>query len=80
MDKFLEFLKLIDKLLKFPQMTLSEKETELIKEVLSKILEDNPNYGPKTKRIFKEMLDAANNSYLLYKELEAYIMTNDITQ
>ena len=45
-DKFIEFIQLLDKLIKFPNMTLSEKETELIKEILAQILENNPNYGP----------------------------------
>lgn len=78
-DKFIEFISLIDKLLKFPNMTLSEKETELIKEMLAQILENNPNYGPQTKRVFKSMLDAAKQPMELAVELQAYIATHNVT-
>lgn len=78
-DKFIEFISLIDKLLKFPNMTLSEKETELIKEMLAQILENNPNYGPQTKRVFKSMLDAAKHPMELAVKLQAYIATHNVT-
>ena len=78
-DKFIEFIKLIDKLLKIPNMTLSEKETELIKEVLSQILENNPNYGPQTKKVFKAMLDAAKHPMDLAIELQSYIATHNVS-
>ena len=77
-DKFIEFIKLIDKLLKIPNMTLSEKEAKLIKEMLAHILENNPNYGPQTKRVFKAMLDAAKHPMDLAVELQAYIATHNI--
>ncbi len=77
-DKFVEFIKLIDKLIKFPNMTLSEKETELIKEMLAQILENNPNYGPQTKKVFKAMLDAATHPMELARELQAYISTHNV--
>lgn len=77
-DKFIEFIKLIDKLIKFPNMTLTEKETELIKEMLTQILESNPNYGPQTKRVFKAMLDAAKHPTELAIELQVYIATHNV--
>ena len=77
-DKFIEFIQLLDKLIKFPNMTLSEKETELIKEILAQILENNPNYGPQTKRVFKAMLDAAKHPMDLAVELQAYIATHNV--
>ena len=77
-DKFIEFIQLLDKLIKFPNMTLSEKETELIKEMLAQILENNPNYGPQTTRVFKSMLDAAKYPMELAAELQAYIATHNI--
>ena len=77
-DKFIEFIKLIDKLIKFPNMTVSEKEAELIKEMLAQILENNPNYGPQTKQVFKAMLDAAKHPMELAVELQAYIATHNI--
>ena len=77
-DKFIEFIQLLDKLIKFPNMTLSEKETELIKEMLAQILENNPNYGPQTKRVFKAILDAAKHPMELAVELQAYIATHNI--
>ena len=78
-DKFIEFIKLIDKLIKFPNMTVSEKETELIKEMLAQIFENNPNYGPQTKQVFKAMLDAAKHPMELAVELQAYISTHNVT-
>lgn len=77
-DKFTEFIKLIDKLIKFPNMAVSEKEAELIKEMLAQILENNPNYGPQTKQVFKAMLDAAKHPMELAVELQAYIATHNI--
>ena len=77
-DKFIEFAKLIEKLVKIPNMTLTEKETELIKEMLAQILENNPNYGPQTKRVFKAMLDAAKHPMELAVELQSYIATHNI--
>lgn len=77
-DKFIEFVKLIDKLLKFPNMTLSEKETELIKEMLAQILENNQNYGPQTKQVFRTMLDAAKHPTELAIELQVYIATHNV--
>ena len=77
-DKFIEFIKLIDKLIKFPNMTVSEKEAELIKEMLAQIIENNPNYGPQTKRVFKAMLDAAKHPMELAVELQAYIATHNM--
>ena len=78
-DKFIEFIKLIEKLLKIPNMTLSEKETELIKEVLAQILDNNPNYGPQTKKVFKTMLDAAQHPMNLAIELQSYIATHNVS-
>ena len=78
-DKFIEFIKLIDKLLKFPNMTLSEKETELIKEMLAQILENNPNYGPQTKQVFRAMLDVAKHPMDLAVELQSYIATHNVS-
>ena len=77
-DKFIEFAKLIEKLTKIPNMTLTEKETELIKEILAQILDNNPNYGPQTKRVFMAMLDAAKHPMELAVELQAYIRTHNI--
>ena len=77
-DKFIESAKLIEKLVKIPNMTLTEKETELIKEMLAQILKNNPNYGPKTKRVFKAMLDAAKHPMELAVELQSYIATHNI--
>lgn len=77
-DKFIEFAKLIEKLTKIPNMTLTEKETELIKEILAQILDNNPNYGPQTKRVFMAMLDAAKHPMELAVELKAYIRTHNI--
>ncbi len=77
-DKFIEFVKLIDKMMKIPNMTLSEKETELIKEVLAQILENNPYYGPQTKKAFKEMLDAAKHPMGLVIGLQAYIANHNV--
>lgn len=76
--EFIEFIQLLDKLIKFPNMTLSEKETELIKEMLAQILENSPNYGPQTKRVFKTMLDAAKHPMELAVELQAYIATHNV--
>lgn len=78
-DKFIEFAKLIEKLVKIPNMSLTEKETELIKEMLAQILENNPNYGPQTKRVFKTMLDAAKHPTELAVELQAYITTHNVS-
>lgn len=77
-DKFIEFIKLIDKFLKLPNMPLTEKETELIKELLAQILDNNTNYGPQTKRVFKAMLDAAKHPMDLAVELQAYIATHNV--
>lgn len=77
-DKFIEFAKLIEKLVKIPNMTLTEKETELIKEMLAQLLENNPNYGPQTKQVFKVMLDVAKHPMELAVELQAYIATHNI--
>lgn len=77
-DKFVEFIKLIDKLIKFPGMSISEKETELIKEMLAQILENNPNYGPHTKKAFKAMLDSAKHPMELVKALQVYILTHNV--
>lgn len=78
-DKFIDFIKLLEKLTKFPNMTLSEKETELIKEMLAQILENNPNYGPQTKTAFKAMLDAAKHPMGLAIELQSYIATHNVS-
>lgn len=78
-DKFIEFIKLIDKLCRFPNMTISEKETELIKEMLAQIIENNPNYGPQTKCVFRAMLDVAKHPLELAAELQAYILTHNVT-
>ena len=78
-DKFIDFIKLLEKLTKFPNMTLSEKETELIKEMLAQILENNPNYGPQTKTVFKAMLDAAKHPMDLAIELQSYIATHNVS-
>ena len=78
-DKFIEFIKLIVKLLKIPNMMLSEKETELIKEVLAQILDNNPNYGPQNKKVFKTMLDAAQHPMNLAIELQSYIATHNVS-
>ena len=77
-DKFIEFIKLIDKFLKLPNMPLTEKEMELIKEMLAQILDNNTNYGPQTKRVFKAMLDAAKHPMDLAVELQAYIATHNV--
>lgn len=77
-DKFIEFIKLIDKLIKFPNITVFEKEAELIKEMLAQILENNPNYGPQTKRVFKAMLDVAKHPMELAVELQSYVATHNI--
>lgn len=79
-DKYIEFVKLLDKLIKLPNMTLSEKEVALIKEMLAQILESNPNYGPHTKQVFKAMLEASNSSTTLAMQLQTYIMTHDISK
>ena len=60
-------------------MTLSEKETELIKEMFAQLLENNPNYGPQTKRVFKAMLDVAKYPTELAVELQAYIATHNVS-
>ena len=79
-DKLLEFVKLLRKMLQFPQMTVSETETETIKEVLSQILDSNSNYGPQTKQASKAMLEAAESPMSLAVDLEAYITTHDVTR
>ena len=76
-DKFLEFLKVLDKMLKCPQLTLTEAE-ELIKAFLEQVLDNNPNYGLQTKQAFKAMLDMSNNPFELYAQLITYINSHDI--
>ena len=77
-DKLLDFLKLLDKMLNFPQMSLTEKETTLIKAFLSQVLDNNPNYGPHTKQVFKAMLEASTNPIELRTQLIQYINLHDI--
>ena len=77
-DKLLDFLKLLDKMLKFPQMSLTEKETILIKAFLSQVLDNNPNYGPHTKQLFKAMLEATTNPIELRTRLIEYITSHDV--
>lgn len=67
-------------MLQFPHMTVSEVETEKIKEVLNQILDSNSNYGPQTKQAFKAMLEAAKSPMNLAVDLEAYITTHDVTK
>ena len=69
-DKFLEFLKVLDKMLKCPQLTLTEAEVELIKAFLEQVLD--------TKQAFKAMLDMSNNPFELYAQLITYINSHDI--
>lgn len=79
-DKYVEFLRILGKMLQYPQMTITEAETETIKECLLQILDNNPNYGPQTKQVFKTMLKEAKNPMDLVLEVEAYIATHDVTQ
>lgn len=79
-DNFLDFLKVLDKMLKCPQMTLTEAEVELIKTFLEQVLDNNPNYGLQTKQAFKAMLDISNNPFELCAQLITYINSHDIRQ
>lgn len=79
-DKYAKFLKILGKMLRYPQMTLTEAETKLIKECLLQILENNPNYGTQTKQVFKSMLNEAKHLMDLALEVEAYIATHDVSQ
>lgn len=79
-DKFAEFLKLLGKMLQFPHMTPTEAETALIKEFLEQVLDNNPNYGPQTKQIFKVMLAEAKSPMSLATEIETYFTTHDVSK
>ncbi len=79
-DKYADFLKILGKMLRYPQMSLTKEETELIKECLLQILDNNSNYGPQTKRVFKLMLNEAKHPMDLALEVEAYIATHDVAQ
>ena len=79
-DKIAEFLKILDKMLKCPYLTLSDTEIELIKEFLAQILDNNPNYGANTKQVFKTMLDETKDPIRLALQLQTYIATHDVTK
>ena len=79
-DKILEFIRVLRKMLQFPEMSISEAETVIIKEGLRQLLDYNPNYGPQTKRDFKAMLEESKSAMTLAGELEAYIATHDVTK
>ena len=46
--------------------------------MLAQIIENNPNYGPQTKRVFKTILDTAKHPMELAVELQAYIATHNV--
>lgn len=79
-DRFAEFIRILRKIIQFPQMTLSEVEAEIINEVLRQLLDNNPNYGPQTKQVFKAMLEGTKKYMDLASEVESYIETHDVTQ
>ena len=75
-DRFIEFMKLMDKVQRFPNMTLTEKETELIKEIAKDNLKYS-NYGPKTKKIFEQILDNEKTIKDVCLKTMTYISTNN---
>ena len=79
MSSFFEMIQLIEKIIKIPRMSFSDREKEIIKEGLLIILENNPNYGSITKRDFKLMLENTDNYFNLYCELEAYAQTHNLS-
>ncbi len=79
-DTITDFLKILEKMLKCPFLTLSDSEIELVKEFLAQVLENNPNYGHNTKQVFKIMLDEANDPIKLALQLQTYIVTHDVSK
>lgn len=77
-DKFVEFLKLANKIYTFPNLNLSQQEIEILKEGLKTFLDKLDNYGEITKRVIKEMIDNSQNFEKLFYEIYAYMTTNDI--
>ena len=75
-NRFIEFMKLMDKVQRFPNMTLTEKETELIKEIAKDNLKYS-NYGPKTKKIFEQILDTEKTIKDVCLKTMTYISTNN---
>ena len=78
-DKFIDFLKLIEKIILFPNLTLSEQEQELIKKILVQVLDNNPNYGSQTKQAIKKILDTDIDFKTMYLVVLEYIKTHNIS-
>ena len=79
-DNILDFVRVLRKMLQFPQMSISEVETEIIKEGLRQLLDNNSNYGPYTKSAFKAMLEESKSAMNPACELETYMATHDVTK
>ena len=77
-DKFIEFLKLLNKIYTFPNLSLSQREIEILKEGLKLSLDKLDNYGETTKKVIKNMIDNSNKFESLFYEVYTYMQTNDI--
>lgn len=74
LDKNIEFSNLLENVMQNPEKGLNKHDLALTRECLTQIIERSEAYGPRTKRIFKEIVAAGENlgdiylSFLLYAE------------
>ena len=61
-------------------LSFTEKEIKIFKELCIKILNKNPNYGCKTKKVFESFVKENVHPMLIVRKVYLYMLTNDVTE
>lgn len=59
-------------------ISFTEKEIEIFKEGCLQILNENPYYGRKTKKVFEAFVKEKNHPMDIVYKIYSYMLTNDI--
>lgn len=70
----------LDKSLNNVNISFTEKEYEVIKEGCIRILHNNPNYGPKSKKILEAIVKEQVHPMLIVRNICSYLLINDPSQ
>jgi len=58
-------------------LSFTEKEIKICKELCIKILNENPNYGCKTKKVFESFVKENVHPMLIVRKTYLYMLTNN---
>ena len=61
-------------------LSFTEKEIKIFKELCIKILNESPNYGCKTKKVFESFVKENVHPMLIVRKVYLYMLTNNVTE